>query len=98
MSNAKGRVASRDKSAPTNEEIVSERQEDPFPKFQSDLDTLLNTFNEETTKLDVVKTINSLQPLMEEIAAEETASPEKSKETTEQPTATVMAKITLPSS
>ena len=81
---SKRNVASRDAKTPprTGDDVSAQEAEESFLKFQTELEELLNSFNDETTKLNVVRTIASLQESMEDIAPEEPAD-DKSKETTE---------------
>ena len=55
---SKRNVASKDGKADSKpEETLSHDPEENVAQFQNDLDELLNSFNEEATKLEIVKMI-----------------------------------------
>ena len=54
------------------EEMTSANPEDAFLKFQNDLDSSMNTFNDDSTKLEIVESVMKILPTLEDIPTTET--------------------------
>lgn len=54
------------------EEMTSANPEDAFLKFQTDLDSSMNAFNDDSTKLEIVESVMKILSTLEDIPTTET--------------------------